>query len=50
MRENARGLAERAFGWNHKVVEFRELLSSVLDHTPEALADENPAPDVQSRR
>jgi len=49
MSENARRLAERAFGWNHKVVEFRELLASLLDHAPEALVDETPASDVQSR-
>jgi glycosyltransferase involved in cell wall biosynthesis len=50
MGENARRLAESAFGWNHKVVEFRELLSSLLNHAPGTFVDETPAPDVQSRR
>jgi len=59
MRENARRLAERAFGWNHKVVEFREVLSSVLngasnnahvDVTPQLRPQRGiPGPDSQAR-
>jgi glycosyltransferase involved in cell wall biosynthesis len=59
MRENARRLAEKAFGWNHKTVEFRAVLASVLsrasnhahfDAVPQVGPQhEIPVPDSQAR-
>jgi len=46
---NARQLAERRFGWNHKAVEFREVLALAAAKDSQRRADEIGEPEVEAR-